>query len=314
MEVKQDSLHGWVNRLKDVLKETGWNGFDASGTKAFFNLLEEMKDDIRTDRKFFVRILKNVLDLTEIEKSKGSGVKIMGILDSIGLETQFSFVGGATDDVLPQAITAEEFFLPDTLKEKLGLATYDMKVARERLDIYRLRKSHRKIVFSYPSKVSGRQKNKSIMLYGIKEMPYGETYYFSGSENIFSIRPDMEKFRRKFIRDGVLHLTISQLDRIARCPYEFYLEFVEELEPYRSPEIEELPEFWGILLHSAAEKAAIDFTGIIMDENVMKKQYEKFCDLVNIFLEQPSLVSEKYPYRIPSVIKSFLDKRKEFVF
>lgn len=314
MEVKQDSLRGWVKRLMDALTEIGWKSFDLEGKKAFLEILEELKSDIRTDRRFFVRILKNMLDLIEVEKSKGSGVKVMGVLDSIGLETEFAFMGGATDDALPQTGTTEEFFLPDRLREKLGLATYDMKLARERLDMYRLQKSHNKITFSYPSKVSGRQKNKSIMLYGIKELPYGEISYFPGSDNIFSVKLDIEKFRSKFIRNGILHLTVSQLDKMARCPYEFYLNYVEGLEPYSSPEIEEVPEFWGILLHSAAEKAASDFKGKVMNEDCIEIQHKKFCELVNMFLDRPSLVSEKYPYKILPVIRSFLEKRKKFVF
>ncbi|MCM8817674.1 MAG: PD-(D/E)XK nuclease family protein [Candidatus Omnitrophica bacterium] len=314
MQAIQDTMHGWINRLTKALKEIGWKCFDIEGKKALLELFEELKSDIQTDRQTFVRIFKNILDLIEVERSKGSGVKVMGILDSIGLETKFVFIGGATDDALPQTCTSEEFFLPDRLKEKLGLATYELKLARERLDIYRLRKSHERIVFSYPSKVSGMQKGKSIMLYEIKELPYNRNYYFSVSESIFSLKPDIEKFRKKFVHNGVVHLSVSELDKMARCPYEFYLNCVEGLEPYTCPEIEEVPEFWGVLLHCAAEKAAADFKGKIMDEDSIEKQHKKFCELVDLFLQQPSLVSGKYFYKIPPVIRSFLEKRKKSVF
>ncbi|MCX7706131.1 MAG: PD-(D/E)XK nuclease family protein [bacterium] len=314
MGVKQDSLIGWINRLINALNEMGWKEFDTEGKLAFMEVLEELKSNIRTDRNSFIIILKGALNLTEVEKSKGYGVKVMGVLDSTGLETEFMFMGGTTDDALPETRTEDEFFLPDRLKESLGLATYDMKLARERLDIYRLKQSHRRSIFSYPSRASGRQMGKSIMLYGLKELTTGEASYFSGLDTIFSIKPDMEKFRKKFLKDGILYFNVTQLDKMARCPYEFYLNCVEGIEPYKIPEIEEIPEFWGILLHRAAEKAAADFKGKIMDEYCIHQQYEKFCHYVNLFLEEPSLVSEKYPYKIPPVIKTFLEKRKKSVF
>ncbi|MCM8825213.1 MAG: PD-(D/E)XK nuclease family protein, partial [Candidatus Omnitrophica bacterium] len=314
MDVKQDFLSGWSDRLMKALKEMGWKEFDTEGKRAFTEVLTDLKTDISVDRRFFIRLFKCALEITEVEKSKGYGVKVMGILDSIGIETEIAFLGGATDDALPEAGRTEDFFIPDKLREEIGLTTYDMKVARERLDIYRLKRSHRKIVFSYPSKVSGIEKNKSIMLYGINEYPFGKVSYISWSNTIFSVKPDIEKFRKKFVRDGVLYMTVSQLDQIARCPYEFYLRYVEDLEPYKPPEIEELPEFWGILLHRAAEKAAVDFKGKKMDDACVGQQYERFCELVNSFLQQPSLVSPQYAYRMPPFVKNLLEKRKVFVF
>lgn len=314
MEVKQDTLHGWSDRLMKALEEIGWKEFDIEGKKAFTDVLMELRSDVSVDRKFFARLLKAALDMTEVEKSKGYGVKVMGILDSIGIETDIAFLGGSTDDALPEAGRSEDFFIPDRLKEKMGLTTYNLKVARERLDIYRLKSSHRKIVFSYPSKVSGRQKNKSIMIYGIKESSFGEVSYISVADAIFYVKPDIEKFRKKFIRDGFLHMSVSHLDQIARCPYGFYLKYVEGIEPYKAPEIEEVPEFWGTLLHSAAEKAASDFKGNVMDEACAQQQYERFCEFVNLFLQQPSLVSSGHSYRIPPFVRNFLENRKTFVF
>ncbi len=314
MEAEKTSLLGWTEGLLTALEKIGWREFDAEGKIALMDVLEELKSEIRVDRQSFVKIFKSALDLTEVEKSKGYGVRVMGILDSTGLETEFAFFGGATDDALPEAATTEEFFLPDNLKEKLKLSTYNSRVARERLDIHRLKMSHDRVIFSYPSKVSGRQKGKSIMLYKIKESSYGATAYVSGTETIFSLKIDIEKFRKKFIEDGILHFSVSQLDSIARCPYDFYLTYVEGIEPYRSPEVEEIPEFWGILLHSAAEKAAANFKGRVMDKDIIRQQYDSFCRYVNRFIEEPHLVSGEFFYRIPSVMRNFLERRKESVF
>lgn len=314
MEVKQDSLTGWTNRLVKALEKIGWKEFDTEGRYAFFELLDGLKGEIELDRQSFVHLFNEVLELKEVEQSKGTGVKIMGILDSTGIETDFCFLGGATDDALPQVASSEEFFIPDRLKEILKLNTFDLKLARERLDVYRLKSSHKKIIFTYPSKVSGRHRARSIMLYGLNEEPFHEPVYISCSDTIFSIKPNIEKFRKKFIKDGKLHFTVSQIDKIARCPFDFYLTYVEELEPYTSPEIEELPEFWGILLHWAAEKASVDFRTKIMDEDCIQKQFTDFCNYVNKALEDPSIVTNNNFYKIPPVIKFFLEKRKNAVF
>ncbi len=107
---------------------------------------------------------------------------------------------------------------------------------------------------------------------------------------------------------------MSQLDKIARCPYDFYLTYVEEIEPYSPPEIEEMPEFWGTLLHLAAEKAAKEFKGKIMDDTCIQKQFDLFRHYVEKSIEQPSFISEKFSFKLPAIMKSFLNKRKEFVY
>lgn len=314
MDVQHDSISGWVERLKKAIEKISWQCFDTEGKTSFTDLLEQLDSDIVVSREEFVRIMKTVMDFTEIEKSKGYGVRVMGVLDSVGLETKFVFFGGATEDCLPMATRMEEFFLPEPLKEVLSLNTYQLRIARERLDIYRLKMSGENIVFTYPAKVGGRQKNKSIMLYGMKEVPYKTNFYISKPVPIFSLRVDYDKFRRKFIKEGKVHFTTSQLDQLARCPYDFYLRYVEEVEPYQAPEIEEMPEFWGTLLHKAAEKAAEEFKGKIMDEQSMETQVKRFCEYVNEFLDNPEKVSSEYHFRIPPVMRSFLEKRKNSVF
>ncbi|MGC8804720.1 MAG: PD-(D/E)XK nuclease family protein, partial [Candidatus Ratteibacteria bacterium] len=313
MDVKEDSLTNWSHRLIKAIEEMGWKEFEIEGKISFMDLMEQLKSNVSVSRAEFINILKCSLNMIEVEKSKGAGVRVMGILDSTGIEAKIVFLGGATDEALPMASHQEEFFLPDPLKETLSLNTYKLKVARERLDVYRL-KMLNKIVFTYPAKISGRQQNGSIFLYDLRQSPYKKDFYIAMPQQIFLPMVDYRKFEKKFIKEGKIHFTVSHLDTLARCPYNFYLAYVEEVEPYKAPAIEEVPEFWGILLHTAAEKAASDFKEKIMDEQSVLVQYEKFCQLVDEFLDNPGQVSQKYFYRIPPVVRIFLEKRKQHVF
>ncbi|HOK80310.1 MAG TPA: PD-(D/E)XK nuclease family protein [bacterium] len=313
MNVKEDSLTNWSNRLLKAIEEMGWKEFEIEGKISFMDLVEQLKSNVLVSRAEFINILKCSLNLIEVEKSKGAGVRVMGILDSTGIEAKIVFMGGATDEALPMASRQEEFFLPDSLKEILCLNTYKLKIARERLDVYRL-KMLNKIVFTYPAKISGRQQNGSILLYDFQQSPYKKDFYIAMPQQIFHPVVDYHKFEKKFVKGGKIYFTVSQLDALARCPYNFYLVYVEEVEPYRAPAIEEIPEFWGILLHTAAERAASDFKGKIMDEQSAQHQYERFCQFVEEFLDNPDKVSQKYFYRIPPVVRGFLEKRKQYVF
>ncbi|HOJ31126.1 MAG TPA: PD-(D/E)XK nuclease family protein [bacterium] len=313
MKAKQDSLTNWSENLIKAIQEIGWKEFDIEGRISFMELMEQLKGKLLLSRTEFVNILKTSLNLTEVEKSKGAGVRVMGVLDSTGIEADIVFMGGATEEALPMACRQEEFFLPDPLKEILCLNTYKLRIARERLDIYRL-KMLNKIVFTYPAKIAGRQQNGSIMLHDFQQSAYRKDFYIAMPQQIFNPVPDYRRFEEKFIKNGMIYCTVSQLDALARCPYIFYLTYVEEVESYRAPAIEEVPEFWGVLLHAAAERAAIDFKGKIMDKQSVEAQHKKFCQFVDEFLDNPGAVSHKYFYRIPPVVRSFLKKREQYVF
>ncbi|HRV04232.1 MAG TPA: PD-(D/E)XK nuclease family protein [Candidatus Ratteibacteria bacterium] len=308
------SITQWCDCLKESMKELGWKMFDYEGNIALMEIFDELKDDTSLDLTMFRNIFNATLDITEVEKSRGKGVRVMGVLDSMGVESSAVFFGGVDDDNLPMSAKKDEFFLPDPLKKDLQLTTYELKIARERLDLYRLKKSGKKIIFTYPARVGGRQKNKSIMLHNLLEESIPVENFVYNGKNIFSVSPDYEKFLSKFFKDDIFNFTVSQIDDLSRCPYMFYLKYVEKIEPYKEPIIEEIPELWGRILHTAAEKAAQDFVGRIQDTLVIEAQYEKFCSLVNKFLENPGIILSHYDYKLPAVIRTFLEKRKQHIF
>ncbi len=314
MNKKSQTITRWSQSLEKSMKHLGWKMFDHEGRAALMQILSGLSDDTSSDLAMFRKIFNSVLNITEVEKSKGRGVRVMGVLDSMGVEAERIFFGGATDDCLPMAAGKEEFFLPDSLKENLKLTSYRLRIARERLDLYRLKKSGKRIVFTYPARVGSRQKNRSIMLYDLPEYS-AHTVYFSGQQkNIFLPISDYDKFLQKFLKNNRFNFTVSQIDDLSRCPYMFYLKHVEKIKPYREPVIEEIPEFWGKLLHATAEKSAIDFLGKIQDDFSIETQHKKFCNLVNEFLEKPGVISGRHDYKLPTVIRTFLEKRKQFIF
>jgi len=311
---KTQSITNWVDCFKQSMELVGWKSFDNEGAIGLMRIFNDLADDTSVDLSMFKNIFKSALNLTEVEKSRGKGVRVMGVLDSMGVEAKIVFFGGATDDNLPMSAKREEFFLPDALKRDLNLADYELKIARERLDLYRLKKTGKKIVFTYPVRMNGRQKNRSIMLHGLSENPVSAEYVTSSRITIFLSGVSHEKFFERFLKNDILNFTVSQIDDLSKCPYRFYLRYVEHIEPYKSPVIEERPEFWGNLLHTAAEKSAYEFIGKIQDSSIIKAQYDSFYGFVNEFLEKPENMSSQYGYVLPAAVRAFLEKRKPYVF
>ena len=55
--------------------------------------------------------------MIEVERGKGRGIKVSGVLETAGLEKKICFVGGATEENMPTSPHLVEIFLPENLKK-----------------------------------------------------------------------------------------------------------------------------------------------------------------------------------------------------
>jgi CRISPR/Cas system-associated exonuclease Cas4 (RecB family) len=303
------TLKGWIEELKYSLKQVNWKPFDNEVGEDFFKILKYMEKDIIATRKEFIFILRNLFNMFEIEKSKGSGIRVMGVLDSSAIEAKYIFFGGATSEDLPMCQKTDEFFIPDTLREKLGFNYFNLMVARERLDLYRLKKENRQIIFSYPVKVNGEKKTKSIMLYNYPEqISVLKNIYFIKGKNIFDISFDKEKFKKKFFKDGHFQFNVTDMDKIARCPYKFYIENVEEITIYKEPSVEEIPMIWGNIIHKSLEDITKPYTGKIIDNVIIKEWKESFEEMCMFYITHPEKINSQV-FQISPIVQKFLNLR-----
>ncbi|MCX8083143.1 MAG: PD-(D/E)XK nuclease family protein [bacterium] len=308
IEGSPKSLKEWVQDIEFIIEKLGWQpGYSEIRTR-FQKLLYEIKRDIFFSEDEFVNILKKALELVEVEEGRGSGVKVSGVQESVGMSKKLCIVGGATDENIPSAPSLEELFIPDTLKKQMGFTSYDLRMARERLDLYRLKNENDKIIFTYPSKIGDKNQMKSIFLFDLQDSTPAPNIFISKASEIFAPSFSKEKFIKKFVRDGKLNIRVTQLESLLKCSYSFYLKEVEEIEPYQLPEVAEVPELWGSIIHRVMDDIFKDYKNkIIMDEDVVV--------LIKLFNERmiEEIGKECKEQKISNLYKNIMIKRSEEV-
>ena len=299
--------------LLESLNMLGWRTFEGEAKENLRKIFRTLDMDLKSDRKTLYSILVQCFNMFEVEKSSGTGIRVMGVLDSSGIESRITFFGGASAEDLPAAANSEEFFLPDKLKENLNLNHFNLRVARERLDIRRLVRGNEKIFFSWPSRVGGRPGTKSVFLYDYPEEQV-ETKIISaaGGGKVFMPSFEPEKFMKKYLRDGLIEIGVTGLEEMARCPYRFYLERVEGIERYSEPVIEEVPALWGIIIHKAMSEATLPYIGEKIEVRTVKEQVRVFRERALFYLDKPEEIKNER-CRISPLVKTFLGLRLETV-
>ncbi|MCM8762515.1 MAG: PD-(D/E)XK nuclease family protein, partial [Candidatus Omnitrophica bacterium] len=280
------SLKEWIEDIEFIIEKLGWEPSYPEIKVRFQKVLYEMKRDISCSDNEFVNILKKAFELVDVEEGRGSGIKVSGVQESVGISKKLCIIGGATDENIPTAPSLEEVFIPDTLKKQMNFTYYDLRMARERLDLYRLKNENDAVIFTYPSKIQDRNQMKSIFLFNINDSVLYPDIFISSSLEIFAPSFSIEKFRQKFIIDGRLSMRVTQLESLLKCPYSFYLREVEEIKPYQIPEIGEVPDLWGNIIHSVMDELFSSYkTKTINQEDVeylVKSFKEKLRERIEI--------------------------------
>ncbi len=268
------SCEEWIKDVYKVIEILGWQPGIPEVRYSFEMVLESLKTSTIFSLEEFLGVLMKSFELIDIQQGRGVGIKVSGVLESVGIEKKLCFIGGATEDNIPQAPSVEEIFIPDRLKNELGFTDYNLRMARERFDIYRLKSENERVVFTYPSKVAGKNQMKSIFLFGQEESVLEEDCFTTLPKAIYHFNFSQEKFRQKFVSDGKLKITVTQLEMLLKCPYRFYLEKVEGVSVYNRPEIDEAMDLWGTIIHSVMQKIFEKYKGRFLSEE-HKEEIEK---------------------------------------
>ncbi len=304
------SISTWINRLKRIIEILKWEPQDTEIKIMFENMLEGLKSSARITRQEFYNLLLKSLELIEVERGKGRGIKVSGVLETAGLEKKICFVGGATEENMPTSPHLVEIFLPENLKKELNLTDYEMRIARERFDLYRIKNENEKVIFTYPLKIQERNQMKTIFLFKTEDLPLKNEIFTYIPKEIFKFNFSWEKFEKKFLKDDTYHFAITSLEKFFKCSYRFYLEEVEGIEVYKEPEIEEVPRIWGRIIHITMEKIFIPLCGKIMDEASIKEAISRFIETGLNYIEHPELIEER---KLPYLLKKAMEERIEEV-
>ncbi|HOK57193.1 MAG TPA: PD-(D/E)XK nuclease family protein [bacterium] len=251
---KEMTISEWKDTLEKIIEMTGWHTSEPEIKIEFEKLIDKMNGSYLLKKEEFINLLKKLLEMIEIEEGKGMGIRVSGIMESLGIEKKICFFCGATEENFPNAPKIEEFLLPDKVKKELGLEYFEKRIARDRCDFYRIRNEHEKVIFTFPSRVENQLQMKSIFIFDISPKEEITKEFSIDSKKIFDIKIDISKFKKKYIQNGKLNIGVSDLELLLKCPYKFYLQKVEEIKPYRIPEIREIPDMWGKIIHESIKE------------------------------------------------------------
>ena len=276
IKARENTLDNWVKNLLKIMEKLGWQPQNSEIERKFKEVLGYMKGDFSLTSSQFLNILKKCLEFKEIEESRGDGLRVSGVIESTGMEKKISFISGATEENIPNAPKLLEIFLPDKLKGKIGISDYKLRIARDRLDIHRLLNENEKVIFTYPSKIEGRNQMKSIFLMNFDEKTIYEKEINSSQTKIFNFGFSNEKFYEKYLKNGKIEIGVTSLEEFLKCKYRFYLKNVENIKPYIIPEIEEVPEIWGKMVHTIMENIFNMYKGKILSGKFIEDVVKQF--------------------------------------
>ncbi|HOV22287.1 MAG TPA: PD-(D/E)XK nuclease family protein [bacterium] len=315
IKARENTLDNWVKNLLKIMEKLGWQPQNSEIERKFKEVLGYMKGDFSLTSSQFLNILKKCLEFKEIEESRGDGLRVSGVIESTGMEKKISFISGATEENIPNAPKLLEIFLPDKLKGKIGISDYKLRIARDRLDIHRLLNENEKVIFTYPSKIEGRNQMKSIFLMNFDEKTIYEKEINSSQTKIFNFGFSNEKFYEKYLKNGKIEIGVTSLEEFLKCKYRFYLKNVENIKPYIIPEIEEVPEIWGKMVHTIMENIFNIYKGKILSgkfiEDVVKQfKSQLFSEIKNY---TNSEISEFYRDIMKIRAKEVVEKFKKII-
>ncbi|NLG11729.1 MAG: hypothetical protein GX554_01680 [Elusimicrobia bacterium] len=308
IEGSPKTLKKWVKDMEFVIKTLGWQPCYPEIKVRFQKLLHEIGKDGVFSENEFVNILQKTMELVDVEEGRGVGIKVSGVQESVGLDKKLCIVGGATESNIPGIPSLEELFLPDTLKKELGFTDYTLRMARERLDLYRLKNESENVIFTYPSKVQSENQMKSILLFDLKDSLKELSPFILEGNDIFDAVLSREKFNKRFVKDGILKINVSQLESFLRCPYSFYLQYVEKAIPYQQPQIAEVPDLWGKIIHDVMKTLFNGYENRTLQDKDISKLTKLFKEGVEQEIENKHSAGE-----ISGFYKNILTERTEEV-
>ncbi len=298
LDVKVDTVKRWGERLLKVSERLKWEVPDVEVKNKFYKVVEGLNQDFYVSSSEFLNILKKTLQFEEVEQARGEGLRVSGVIESTGIEKKISFVPGVTEENFPNAPKLQEIFIPDRLKEEIGLSDYKLRIARDRLDMHRIINENEKVIFTYPSKIDGRNQMKSIFLFTFPDKTIDDEIADYKAGEIFKFNFSMDKFHRKFLISkggkNKIKIGVTQLEKFLKCPYRFYLELVEGIRPYKVPEIEESSRIWGNIIHQIMKEIFKEFEGKIFKEGDVKDVVKTFAEKIEKNILESKEISSFY--------------------
>jgi len=205
----------------------------------------------------FTEVLIHVLEATGREE-EGQGVMVMDFFELMGLSPHSLYLGGLTDGAMPRRQDMD-YFLPDSVKRKLGFVYFDKYIDVQRFMFSSISDSARHLFLSYPMMDGDARYLPSSFLYLGEEVGGRIPGIFSMEE--YLIRKGMSPLSSHLREIGMqsasfppYYLKVTDIDAYRFCPRKFFIERIAKITPLEVKEYEVEAMTLGNILHKIMER------------------------------------------------------------
>ncbi|MEO0116328.1 MAG: PD-(D/E)XK nuclease family protein [candidate division WOR-3 bacterium] len=330
---ERGKITDFISLLSSVLKELGWPGElkeedlelweDKKELVSIFQGLESFRET-ECSLAEFLEILETILKYHPIiPEREEKGVRVLGLLETRGLTAKHIFFGGLCEGSLPSPLRHDPF-LPDWLREKLNLLHLERHQKWQRLHFFRILRSAQEIYLSYPRQEGERLFLPSPFLEGEAILAKRERIIFTeeekerllglGEEKDFSsegvdFSTDREA-KRVLKRRFYPYVQVTEIEKLRRCPYNFYLENILGLVTEEETKFEIEPREWGELAHRVLERLYAERKEFIPLEEIPKR-VEKILSSLLAQSGFPPFWQDVAKKIFEKILPNFLEMEKE---
>lgn len=292
LKSERGKMINFLSLFLDALKELGWPGElkeedldlweDKRELVSIFQRLEFFRD-MECNLAEFLAVLEIILKYHPITPEREErGVRVLGLLETRGLTAEHIFFGGLTEGSLPSPLRRDPF-LPDWLRKKLNLLHLERHQKWQKLHFFRVLRSAREIYLSYPRQEGDRLFLPCPFLAGEPVLAKREMIIFTEEERArlagegrdFSLEgidfSGDAKGKKVLKRRFYPYLHVTEIEKLKRCPYAFYLENILGLTIEKENRFEIEAQEWGELVHRVLERLYCPEEKIIPLEEIPKR-------------------------------------------
>jgi RecB family exonuclease len=205
----------------------------------------------------FTEVMVHVLEATGTEK-EGEGVLVTDFLGLMGLSPHSLYLGGLTDGAMPRRQDMD-YFLPDSVKRKLGFLTFDRYIDVQRFMFFRICASPRHLSLSYPMMDGDARYLPSSFLYLGEETEGRIPGIFSMEEylvrkGIYPLSSHLREIGVQSASFPPFYLKVTDVDAYRFCPRKFFIERRAGMTPLEVKEYEVEAMTLGNILHKIMER------------------------------------------------------------
>lgn len=223
----------------------------------------------RQSRAEFVKLLTYLLAAqTKISESDQGGVTVVSMAETLGIAPKHLFLISLTEKDLPGVYHSDPI-LPDRVRKELGMPDMDWHRDWQRFHLYRTIYSSRTPPFLSYHELRDNQPvlpTPFLELVPVQPEPINVIYSEkeaqlllgkSGGKGFDEFAPVVDFTNDPEVQKELAHhfgpekkLSITMLETYPRCPYQFYIKWVLQLETPEEPVFEIESRQWGLIIHA----------------------------------------------------------------